>query len=84
MKMMAVLEVLIVLVALGAAAYGFRQEWRNPTPKPRTVATITSRRPTVPRVGFGLILGGIPGGLLGLAFRKKSKERIQVYDDDTK
>jgi hypothetical protein len=38
---------------------------------------IEGRRPTVTRVGTGLLLGGIPGALLGFAFRKKTKQRIR-------
>lgn len=39
---------------------------------------VTTRRPTVTRVASAAILGGPIGALIGLAWRKKDRQRIQL------
>lgn len=43
-----------------------------------TVVELEQRRPTVTRVAGGMLLGGIPGALLGFAWRKKERQRIRI------
>src|SRR5262245_29674233 len=42
------------------------------------VATVEGSRPTLTRTGLGLLLGGPVGGLLGFAWRKKTKNVVRV------
>lgn len=58
---------------LDAAAASQR---RSSAPSTGTVEVSTSR-PTVPRVAGGMLLGGLPGALLGFAWRKKQRVRIR-------
>jgi len=50
----------------------------QPEPSPEQTIEIEGRRPTVTRVGTGLLLGGPIGGLLGFAFRKKTKQKGKI------
>ena len=53
-----------------------REMLRERLPRSSEAVEMDGRRPTVTRVGAGLLLGGVPGGLLGFAFRKKTKRRV--------
>jgi hypothetical protein len=44
----------------------------------RTTMTVTTHRPTATRTALGLLVGGIPGGLIGFAARKKERQRIEI------
>jgi hypothetical protein len=54
----------------------FKLPGAKPQVQPREEYIYQSRRPTAARVGAGMLVAGIPGALLGFAFRKKTKNRI--------
>ena len=64
----AIFLILCVLIAVGASI-NTASKYDSSEVQPEE--PIVERRPTVTRVGVGLLLGGLPGGLLGFAFRKK-------------
>lgn len=39
--------------------------------------TVETSQPTVPRVAGGILLGGLPGGILAFAWRKKTRVKIR-------
>lgn len=79
-----VVRVIVGIVGVAFILFGLYAAVKDP-PKPKrkrgqpqVIATVTGRRPTVTRTGLGLLLGGLPGGLLGFAWRKKSRDRIEL------